>query len=159
MGPGLLKKHPDSPQVRVQPPLLFGAGLLIGLALDYWLGATFALGDALKLGYLLIAGGVAMAAWSIWHMRAAKTNVPTHMPVTALVTTGPFRNTRNPLYIAAAITYLGLASVLDAPFAMLMLLPVLMILHVGVVVREEAYLEQKFGEAYRDYAARTKRYF
>lgn len=155
----LLKKHSDSPGVLIQPPLLFAAGFLIGLALDYWAGVSFALGDALKIGYLLIVGGVALAVWGIWHMRAAKTNVPTHMPVTALVTTGPFQNTRNPLYIAAAIVYLGLASVLDAPLAMLMLVPVLMVLHVGVVLREEAYLEKKFGEAYRDYAARTKRYF
>lgn len=155
----LMKKHPDSPRVIVHPPILFGIGFLVGLALNYWWKLSFGLGDAIELGYIFLVGGFALAAWSVWHLRAADTNVPTNLPATALVTTGPFRTTRNPIYIGLALSFLGLASLMDAPIAMLMLLPVLIILHVGVVLREEAYLEQKFGEAYIEYAARTKRYF
>ena len=81
-------------------------------------------------------------------MRAADTNVPTNLPATALVTDGPFRTTRNPIYIGLALSFLGLSSLLDAPTAMLMLVPCLMVLHAGVVLREERYLEQKFGDDY-----------
>lgn len=155
----LIKKHPDSPPVLVHPPVLFSLGFLAGLILDYWWDVSFGLGDAIELGYIFLVGGFALAAWSVWHLRAAKTNVPTNMPATALVTTGPFRTTRNPIYIGLALSFLGLASLMDAPIAMLMLVPVLIVLHVGVVLREETYMEQKFGEAYVEYAARTKRYF
>ena len=155
----LIKKHPDSPPVLVHPPVLFSFGFLVGLLLNYWLNASFGIGNAIELGYLFLFGGFGIAAWAVWHLRSAQTNVPTNLPTTALVTTGPFRTTRNPIYIGLALSFLGLASLMDAPIAMLMLVPVLIVLHVGVVLREETYLEQKFGEDYTDYAARTKRYF
>ena len=155
----LMKKHADSPDVVAHPPILFGVGFLIGILADHWLGASFALGDALQIGYLFLFGGFALAAWSVWELRAGGTNIPTNMPANNLITTGPFRNTRNPIYIGLAISYLGLASILDAPIALLMLVPVLLVLHAGVVLREEAYLIEKFGDAYLQYAARTKRYF
>lgn len=154
----LIKKHPDSPPVLIHPPVLFGFGFLVGLALNYWLGLSFGIGDAIKIGYLLLFGGLVLAAWSVWHLRAAGTNVPTNLPVTALVTSGPYRVSRNPIYIALAVAFVGLASLMDAPIAMLMLLPVLIVLHVGVVLREETYMERKFGDEYRKYVTRTKRY-
>lgn len=155
----LFKKHSDSPPVMIHPPILFGVGFLAGLVLNFWLGLSFGVGDMVKIGYLFIAGGFALAAWSVWHLRAADTNVPTNLPTTALVATGPYRTTRNPIYIALAIAFLGLACLLDAPLAMVSLIPILIVLHAGVVLREEQYLEEKFGDAYREYVARTKRYF
>lgn len=155
----LIKKHPDSPPVLIHPPVLFGFGFLAGLALNYWLGLSFGVGDMIKIGYLFIVSGFALVAWCVWHLRAADTNIPTNLPTTALVTDGPYRNTRNPIYIALAVAFLGLACLLDAPMALAALVPVLLVLHVGVVLREERYLTEKFGDAYRVYFARTKRYF
>ena len=155
----LMRKHPDSPPVMIHPPILFGVGFFAGLALDIWLGLSFGVGEMTKIGYLFIAAGFALIGWCVWHLRAADTNVPTNLPTTALVTTGPYKNTRNPIYIALTVAFLGMASLLDAPLAMLALIPILVILHVGVVVREERYLLEKFGEAYEEYVARTKRYF
>ena len=156
---GFLKKYPDSPPVLVHPPVLFGCGFLVGLALNIWLGWTFNVGNMVKIGYGFIVGGFAICAWAVWKLRAAGTNVPTNLPTTALVTTGPYKSTRNPIYIGLSIAYLGLASLLDAPLALLSLAPVLFVLHVGVVLREEQYMTEKFGKAYEDYVDRSRRYF
>mgnify|MGYP005700455287 FL=1 len=120
---------------------------------------SFGLGDAIKLGWIFIVGGVGIAGWAAWVMSAAGTGIPTNVPATELVVKGPFLRTRNPIYIGLTLAYLGLASLMDAPLALLMMPVILMVMHAGVVLREEAYLEQKFGEAYTDYCAKTKRYF
>ena len=152
------RRDPDSPPVVMHPPVIFGLSFLIGYALDVWWGWSFGVGPAIVLGWLLLAGGFAMAVWCFWHLRRAGTNVPTNKPALVLVTDGPYRTSRNPIYVALTAVYIGLASLLDAPAALLMLLAALPMLHFGVVLREEQYLAAKFGEPYRDYFARTKRY-
>ncbi len=91
-------------------------------------------------------------------MERAGTNVNPREPTTALVVSGPFRFSRNPLYVALTLMYAGLAVVANAFWVLVLLVPVLLVLHSGVVRREERYLEAKFGEAYRQYRARVRRY-
>ncbi len=91
-------------------------------------------------------------------MRRAGTNVRPDQPTLALVFDGPFRFTRNPLYLAATGLYLGIALLVDALWPLLLLVPVLAVLRWGVVAREERYLEAKFGEPYRAYKARVRRW-
>jgi protein-S-isoprenylcysteine O-methyltransferase Ste14 len=79
-------------------------------------------------------------------------------PATALVTAGPYRFTRNPVYIGFVLVYFGLSIVLTSVWVLLLLAPVLVILQRGVVKPEEAYLERKFGDAYRAYEARVPRW-
>ena len=146
-------------RVIAHPPIIFAAGFLIGLLLNNVANLSFGLGDAIKLGWIFIVGGVGIAGWAAWVMSAAGTGIPTNVPATELVVKGPFLRTRNPIYIGLTLAYLGLASLMDAPLALLMMPVILMVMHAGVVLREEAYLEQKFGEAYTDYCAKTKRYF
>ena len=76
----------------------------------------------------------------------------------ALVVEGPYRFTRNPIYIGFVLVYLGFAIVLTSIWLLLLLIPVLFILQRGVVEREEAYLAGKFGEAYWKYQARVPRW-
>lgn len=155
----LMKEHPDSPKVIAHPPFIFGAGFLAGVLLNYWAGLSFGVGEMTKIGWLFVAGGMGIAGWAAWSLSRAGTGIPTHLPATALVTAGPYLTTRNPIYIGLTLAYLGLASLLDAPLTLAVLPFVLAVLHKGVVLREEAYLETKFGEPYREYMARTKRYF
>ena len=155
----MFKRNVDSPKVIAHPPIIFAAGFLIGLLLNNVANLSFGLGDAIKLGWIFIVGGVGIAGWAAWVMSAAGTGIPTNVPATELVVKGPFLRTRNPIYIGLTLAYLGLASLMDAPLALLMMPVILMVMHAGVVLREEAYLEQKFGEAYTDYCAKTKRYF
>ena len=91
-------------------------------------------------------------------MHAAGTNVNPALPTTATVASGPFRFSRNPLYLALTLLYLGLTLAFNTWWGIVVLVPVLIIMHHGVVLREERYLEQKFGETYRQYRSKVRRY-
>ena len=155
----LMKHHPDSPKVIAHPPVIFSFGFLAGMALNYWAGISFGVGEMIKIGWLFLAGGVGIAGWAAWCLSRAGTGIPTNLPTTAMDTTGPYVTTRNPIYIGLTLSYLGLASLLDSPLTLVLLPFVLVAVHVGVVLREEAYLEAKFGDSYRMYRDNTKRYF
>jgi protein-S-isoprenylcysteine O-methyltransferase Ste14 len=152
----------DYADVTVKPPLLFGGALALGYVLSlYWpLGPGLVSPNALVVTVRLafIAGGFALAIFSVRAFRRAGTNVVPVQPATALVTTGPSRITRNPIYIASVLVYFGLSIVLTSVWVLLLLVPVLVIWQRGVVEKEEAYLERKFGDAYRAYKARVPRW-
>lgn len=155
----LWKRDPDSPAVVALPPVIYGVGFLAGYAIDRWLGWSFGVGEATMLGWPLVAGGGALALWAAWHFRRAGTAIPPHQPTTAIVTNGPYRVTRNPMYVALATVHIGLSALLDAPAALLALAAILPLMHWGVVLREEAYLQAKFGRDYVRYMEATRRYF
>jgi protein-S-isoprenylcysteine O-methyltransferase Ste14 len=152
----------DYADVTVKPPLLFGGALALGylLSLYFPLGPGLASANALALtvGIVLIALGFALAIRSVKMFRRAGTNVVPGEPATALVTAGPYRFTRNPIYIGFVLVYFGLSIVLTSMWVLLLLIPVLVILQRGVVKREEAYLERKFGEDYARYKKRVPRW-
>ncbi|HXL33286.1 MAG TPA: PEMT/PEM2 methyltransferase family protein [Gemmatimonadales bacterium] len=149
----------DSPRVVILPPLLYVAALAAGLLLS-WAIPQPILSSATRywIGGVLAGLGVLLAAWGRSVMERAGTNVNPMLPTTALVTTGPFRRSRNPLYVALTLMYVGLALLTNSLWVLALLVPVLLILHYGVVRREERYLEAKFGDAYRAYRARVRRY-
>ena len=91
-------------------------------------------------------------------MLAAETNINPFKPTMSIVSSGPFRFTRNPLYLALTLIYAGLTLVLNTWWCVVLLAPVLLLIHFGVVAREERYLERKFGGSYRQYRARVRRY-
>src|SRR5262245_5892949 len=91
-------------------------------------------------------------------MQAAGTNVNPALPTTAIVTSGPFRFSSNPLYLALTLLYLGLTLAFNTWWGIVVLVPVLIIMHRGVVLREKRYLEHKFGETYRRYRSKVRRY-
>jgi protein-S-isoprenylcysteine O-methyltransferase Ste14 len=101
---------------------------------------------------------VAIAIWGRRTMQAAGTNMSPLRPTTAVVTTGPFRFSRNPLYLALTLLYFGLTLAFNTWWGIVVLIPLLIIMHRGVVLREERYLEQKFGETYRKYRSTVRRY-
>ncbi len=81
-----------------------------------------------------------------------------YQPTTAIVTEGPYRFTRNPIYLSLAVLYAGLAVMANALWSLLLLLAVMLIIHYAVILPEERYLEQKFGEEYRSYKAKVRRW-
>jgi protein-S-isoprenylcysteine O-methyltransferase Ste14 len=89
---------------------------------------------------------------------AARTNIGPTLPSTAIVTTGPFRLSRNPLYLALTLLYLGLVLAFDSWWGIARLIPLLLVMHRGVILREERYLEAKFGDEYRRYKVSVARY-
>jgi protein-S-isoprenylcysteine O-methyltransferase Ste14 len=89
---------------------------------------------------------------------AAGTNIPPTLPTTALVVTGPYRWSRNPLYLAMILVYVGLGIAALSLWALLLAVPLVLLLNYGVIIREEAYLERKFGADYRAYRERVRRW-
>jgi protein-S-isoprenylcysteine O-methyltransferase Ste14 len=138
----------DSPGVIAFPPLLYAATLVASLLLQVlvpWHPFSVPL-SRFYGGFLLISSAV-LAKWGENTLRRAGTNVDPHQPSLVLVTEGPFRFTRNPLYLALVGLYLGITLLLNAFWPWLFLLLLLVITHYGIVRREERYLEAKFGEA------------
>jgi protein-S-isoprenylcysteine O-methyltransferase Ste14 len=83
---------------------------------------------------------------------------PTNLPTTTIVESGPYRFTRNPIYLGMFLGLIGLAIAFDNLWLLMMLLPFALVIHYGVVAREEAHLERKFGDAYRGYRSRVRRW-
>lgn len=140
-------------------PVIYAAVLLVGglLSLAFPMSflpriVTWIAGAACVLLPFLL-GFAALAA-----MRRAGTSVKPYKPTTALLTEGPFRLTRNPLYLGMTIQYIGLALLFNALWAIALLPVALVIVHLTVIKREERYLEQKFGEEYLRYKARVRRW-
>ena len=152
----------DVADVAIKPPFLFLGALALGCCLSLVLPIGPALASpnllAFTAGFIFVALGLALGILAIRRFRLAGTSVVPGEPSTALVVDGPYRFTRNPIYIAFVILYFGLAVMLTSAWMLLLLIPVLIILQRGVVEREEAYLQSKFGEAYRKYQARVPRW-
>jgi protein-S-isoprenylcysteine O-methyltransferase Ste14 len=149
----------DNPGVVVLPPLLYGGALIVVFALHWFIPMPIiSHASSIWVGLAIIVLAVTIAMWARKTMHAAGTNVNPLRPTTALVTTGPFRFSRNPLYLALTLLYIGLILSFNTWWGIVVLVPVLGILHYGVVLREERYLDQKFDETYRRYRSTVRRY-
>ncbi len=102
--------------------------------------------------------GFVLAVLAIRQFRRAGTEVQTHTPTAAIVDTGVFAFSRNPIYVGAHIGTVGVAIALNSLWILAMLVPFYVIIRYGVVAREEAYLERKFPNAYLAYKARIRRW-
>ncbi|WP_115047310.1 methyltransferase family protein [Xanthomonas arboricola] len=151
----------DSASVRLPPPLVYLGALLLGLAAERFMPPrTFGIGWRLLVATgapLCVAGAAVMlaAAGLFWRLG---TNIPPSRPTTLIATTGLYRWTRNPMYLGMALSYAGLAIGFDGPIALALLPLVLVAIQAQVIAREERYLEAKFGEEYRRYKARVRRW-
>ena len=149
----------DSPGVKVPPPFIFLGGLALGLVLDAVLdGGPLPGAVRWGLGALAIAGGLALQASFLALFHRAHTNVEPWKPASAIVTSGPYRFTRNPAYIGMALLFAGIALLADAPWALLVLPFVLVVIDRYVIAREERYLERAFGEEYLVLKRRVRRW-
>jgi protein-S-isoprenylcysteine O-methyltransferase Ste14 len=108
------------------------------------------------VAFLLLPSVLGFAAFRA--MRRARTSVNPYRPTTVLLTEGPFRVSRNPMYLGMAVQYVGLALLFNSLWAMVLLPLALVIVHLSVIKREERYLERKFGEEYRAYKAKVRRW-
>lgn len=150
----------DSPGVFACPPLLFLGGLGLGLCCQWLMPLRpFPPGPSRIEGVVFCFAAIGLGVWGSATMRRAGTNVRPDRPAIALVTGGPFRFSRNPLYLSLTTLYLGITLYFDALWLLIMLVPVLAFVHWRIVLREERYLEARFGDAYRAYKARVRRWF
>lgn len=148
----------DNAGVIVRPPLLYAVALAAMLALRWLWPLPIFSGAAFWPGLALVALAVGLLIWGRQTLVADGTNVDPSLPSTAVVTSGPYRFSRNPLYMGLAVVYLGLTLALDTWWGMVLLALVLIVMHRGVIQREERYLDRKFGDGYRQYRAAVRRY-
>jgi protein-S-isoprenylcysteine O-methyltransferase Ste14 len=154
------QENKDRAGVIAPPPLIYLGGILIALALDRWrwhcpiFGST----EWRWSGLVLVIAGIALLVMGRRALLRAETNVNPFKPTMSIVTAGPYRFTRNPLYLGVTLIYCGLALVSNTWWGFVLLVPVLLLIHFGVVAREERYLERKFGDSYRRYRTRVRRY-
>ena len=146
--------------VAVPPPFFFGAALLAGLLMHRALGwhIPVARGLSIAAGAVLAGVGVALSAIVTWQFVRAKTPISPLSQPKALVLGGPYRFTRNPDYIGQALLCAGLGLLFDAPAVLAGTVLALLVVHWTVVPREERFLEQRFGERYREYRRRVPRW-
>jgi len=150
---------PDKANVLLPPPLIFLAALVVGLLLQHvvpvrWLPASWA--D--WIGGVLVAIAIGLALSGVLALRAARTAIDPRKPTTAIVRQGPYRFSRNPLYVALILLCVGIAALSNILWIVLLLVPAVVVQRVGVIRREEAYLDRKFGAEYRAYQARVRRW-
>lgn len=153
---------PSSPEVHFPPPFLFIAGLAGGWLLDRHVLALAVSYDARParetIGLALVALGLLLSFWGIVTFRRANTTIIPHRSASRIVTHGPYRFTRNPMYSGLTIAYLGGTALMNSVWPLLLLPLVLFALVHLVVSREERYLSAAFGEEYEAYRTRVRRW-
>jgi protein-S-isoprenylcysteine O-methyltransferase Ste14 len=152
----------DSSGVRIFPPGVYLAGLVIGYILQ-WLWPLPILpgsGDPIVriVGAALALAGIALMLLAVATFRRAGTSPNPTVATSALAVEGPYRFTRNPMYLGLALLLAGIAGIGNALWPLLSLIPVVAVIQTQVIEREERYLEAKFGAAYRDYRSRVRRW-
>ena len=156
------KSSTDHPKVIVFPPIILATTIALGSVLQ-WLWPIGFLATAIQtwripVGVAVILAGVLLAATGRRTLVRLGTNVSPLQPTTALATDGVFGWTRNPLYSGGMLVIFGIALVFALDLLLLLIVPSLLVLHFGVVKREEEYLERKFGDRYRIYRSNVARY-
>ncbi len=154
-----MKSDTDSPQVITLPPLVFLGGIIIGFIIDLIIPAPF-VSEAYDLpaGLFGIALGIALMAWAVRTFNESGTNVDVRQPSTKVVSDGPYRYSRNPIYLAMGLIVLGASIWLNSLWILFSIVFIIPVIETGVIRREEKYLEKKFGQRYQEYKAKVRRW-
>lgn len=154
-----MENEKDIPNVIAPPPLIFLSGLLVGCFINWFFPVNFLPKTlATTAGIALMAAGLTIILTAIWQMRQAKTNVEPWKPTTAILDTGLYAVSRNPIYLGMILIYIGIGFLFDLIWFLPPLAAVLLTVHFGVITREEKYLTGKFGDEYLNYKNRVRRW-
>jgi protein-S-isoprenylcysteine O-methyltransferase Ste14 len=149
----------DHPDVIALPPIIFLGCAVVGGLLHFISPIrVMRYSVSLSLGVVLAVVSASLAIWAVRVMKAAGTNVRPDRPALTIVRSGPYRFTRNPMYLSLCLLQLALGFVLDGWIPLLFTIPLMLILHFGVILREESYLEAKFGEQYLSFKRQVRRW-
>jgi len=149
----------DHPGVITIPPFLYISMLLVGLIINYFAPMEIIanpLNFLLGLAFLSISLPIVISGFYV--MRRAQTGIDVRKPSTTIVTAGPFRFSRNPLYLSLTLLYIAISLFINSLAALLCLIPALALMQWGVIKPEERYLEKKFSEQYLEYKQKVRRW-
>ena len=154
-----MKKDSDHPHVLAPPPVIYGLFLAAGLGLNYLL-PTVVLPAVFcyPVGGVLFVSGLCLVVAAIRRFHQANTPVEPWKESRAIVMDGPYRYSRNPIYAAMSSMYLGVGFAVNSLWILALFVPLIVVMRHGVIAREERYLEKKFGDTYRSYKARVRRW-
>lgn len=149
-----------SPDIITFPSIIFAVFWIIGLITDRALSDILNIsGYPMKFGLSFILLGILLLVWSCLTFATAKTSIDIRKSTKQLVTIGPYKYSRNPMYLAYVLMYLGISIFFGHMATLLLLIPCLFVLHYFAIEKEENYLKARFGEQYLTYRSRVRRWF
>lgn len=149
----------DHAGVVAPPPLIYLCSILLGLGLDtLWPVEVLSRAVAFPFGMFLVLFVVMIFVFSVRQFLKAETPLPPNKPTVFIVRTGPYRYSRNPIYLSMTLLQIGIGIWADCVWILAMLIPALILISYGVISREERYLEKKFGDEYREYKKTVRRW-
>jgi len=152
-------RRPDNPGVRFPPPFIYLLTVVAGVVLDRQWRLAIGVDQARRaLAWLLLAAWMLVTASSVQLFRRKRTSIIPARPASALVIEGPYRFTRNPMYLGFALLTTSIGLFLDTWWPILLLVPTLSIVQRFVIAREERYLHRRFGAEYDAYTRRVRRW-
>ena len=149
----------DAPNVKIIPPLVYLAGMIVGLLVSIWLPTKVVSNPAAWIvgGFLILCGAV-LAASAILKFKGVGTTVRPDRAASSLVIAGPYKITRNPMYLGLALVYLGIAIADQSIWALILFPIILVIIQHWAIEPEEAFLERRFGTDYSSYKSKIRRW-
>ena len=151
----------DHPGVIAFPPLIWAVAAVISVLVHFFVihVPIMRYGPCLVCGIILVILAPTLALSAVVTMKKAGTNVDPAKPALTIVRGGPYRFTRNPMYLALCLLQVALGFFLNDWITLLFVVPLALILHYGVILREERYLTAKFGEPYLELKRDVRRWF
>jgi len=154
-GPG----SEETSGVTLRPPFVYLASILLGVLLQrLWPIGGVPQNARLVFGIPLLIGSVGMFGWAVGALRRAGTGIRSFEPTTALVTTGPYRDSRNPIYLASTLFQTAIGIVVNTAWVLGLLIPTVALIVTQVIAREERYLGRRVGAPYLQYKASVRRW-
>lgn len=152
--------HPDNgPGILFPPPLIYFIGFLFAYAMNrFYPIPMFGPPLSIVVALLAVTPSAVLGLWSLVEFLRARTNLFPHKPSSSLVIVGPYRVTRNPMYLSLTLLYVSFGFLLSIAWAFIVLPAIMFIMNVYVIIREESYLESRFGEQYRAYKQQVRRW-
>ena len=151
----------DRDGVAVLPPVPFGIGFVLGALIHFlWepLGVFPETWIGHAVGWPLVVSSIILVIWARQTMARSGVSLNVYKPTNSIIVSGPYGFTRNPMYLSMTLLYCGISLIINAVWPILFLPAVLAVVHYGVIAREEAYLERKFGQDYQSYRSRVRRW-
>jgi protein-S-isoprenylcysteine O-methyltransferase Ste14 len=149
----------DAPDVKIIPPLVYLAGIVIGFLATIWMPTKVVPNSvAWTVGGILICCGAVLAGSAILKFKDVGTTVRPDRAASTLVIGGPYNMTRNPMYLGLALVYLGIAIAGQSVWALILLPVVLAIIQRRAIEPEETFLEKRFGANYVSYKEMVRRW-
>lgn len=145
--------------IRLEPPLVYAIPLGAGLLFHQWQTVLLTPPRLAKpIGIVLVVLGLALCIAAVRTFRRAGTSPLLSVPTTTLVTSGPYQFSRNPIYIGYTLLYVGISFWANSLWPVVLLPFVLWVVQRAVIAREEAYLQERFGDTYSSYCQQVRRW-